>query len=104
MKYPEPIQKRLDATDRRRKTLMESEGWAAPDYESGLQLMFILMGGWPAWEKLNPENRQKVVDFVWTDELVKKFVLQEANKYNVFDRAGLDIWIEKFKRQTYDER
>ena len=50
------------------------------------------------------ETPQKVVDFAWTDELVKKFVLQEANKYNVFDIGGLDIWIEKFKKQIYDER
>jgi hypothetical protein len=53
IKYPDPIQKRLDNTAARRNALMESEGWPPPDYESGLQLMFILMGGWPAWEKLN---------------------------------------------------
>lgn len=54
IKYPEPIQKRLDDCDQRRSALMALEGWPAPDYESGLQLMFFLMGGWPAWKKLHP--------------------------------------------------
>lgn len=49
--FPEPIQKRIDDGLRRRKAL----GWPPSDYESGLQMMFILMGGWPAWRKLNPD-------------------------------------------------
>jgi hypothetical protein len=34
-------------------------------------------------------------EFIWTDDLVKKFILKECN--NIFDEAGLNAYINDFK-------
>lgn len=52
--YPDRIQKSLNDTMRRRAALR----WPPPDYESGLQFMFYLMGGWPAWRALHPPDKE----------------------------------------------
>ncbi len=36
--------------------------------------------------------------FEWTDALVKEFVLKESNPIGQWDRSGLDIFIDLFKK------
>lgn len=36
-------------------------------------------------------------EFVWTDDLVKEFILKECNKYNTWSGSGVDVYFEKFK-------
>ena len=54
---------------------------------------------------MNTNTQPKV--FEWTDELVKEFILKECNKHETWDRAGLELYLDKFikeKQQPIEER
>lgn len=41
--------------------------------------------------------------FVWTDELVKEFILKECNKQNTWSADGVDLYMDNFKESKQDK-